>query len=160
MLNNDEIVEFLWNNCKDEKGDLILSNLDLTKFRDVHFSFNKVKRELYQNHQIVGKGLQQNYQKVGSYLRQDRQVVGRTLHQNYQKVGETLHQDNQEVKEDLRQNEQKVDGVLYGHRLEDDEHWEKHGRFTIRKPLKQITLDELLTMGYVLRNAVRFDDEY
>lgn len=69
MLSKEEVVKWLSENCKNACGDLVLSNLDLTKdFHDVNISGLKVKGSLIQSYQTVGEYLQQVEQSVGKIL--------------------------------------------------------------------------------------------
>lgn len=66
MKKIQEIRDWLLENAVDEEGDLYLIGLDFSDFDgDVYICNMKVKNDLYQNFQIVGKSLIQNYQKVG-----------------------------------------------------------------------------------------------
>ena len=64
MLNHKEIVEWLWENCRDEDNNLILSGLDLRDFNNVYFSRNLINQDLIQANQTVGGDLYQHNQKV------------------------------------------------------------------------------------------------
>ena len=129
MLDKEQIVEWLYENCRDEHGNLILSELDLTEFNDVYFNKNEIKGDLHQDKQIVGGGIYQSHQEAGE-----------DLIQGFQKVGKTLLQCNQRV------------GIRFvNHKLQDDEYWEQGDNWVIRKKrLKKITLEELEQMGYEL----------
>ena len=65
------------------------------------------------------------------------------------KVKGDLFQNFQEVAGDLMQNSQEVNGNFYGHKLKDNEKWERREYYVIRvKDLKKITREELAEMGY------------
>lgn len=107
-----EIRDWLLENAVDEDGDLYLIGLDFSDFDgNVYICNMKVKNDLYQNFQIVGKSLMQNYQKSG-----------KDLYQDFQKVGKNLYQDSQEVGEDFR-----------NHKLESNEYWEEKDFYVVRR---------------------------
>ena len=64
MLSKTEVVNWLWENCRDKDGDLRLDGLDLTIFDDVYFRGNKIRNDLDLSHQEVGGSLFQDHQKV------------------------------------------------------------------------------------------------
>ena len=64
MLSREEVVKWLWNNCRDVNNNLVLSYLDLRDFNDVCINELKVKRDLYVSHQEVGGDLHQVNQTV------------------------------------------------------------------------------------------------
>ena len=141
MLSKDKIVDWLWENCRDENNDLVLNYLDLTRFDDVYFNCNKVRGTLYQDNQEVGESLYQDCQKVGEFLCQSDQKVNGNLHQSRQTVDGNLHQTSQKVK-----------GEFYNHKLKENEYWEEDYDYIFRKKkLKEISLEELAQMGYKLK---------
>lgn len=76
-----EIRDWLLENAVDDKGDLILSDLDLSDFDGNVFICNiKVKKSLFQNFQKVGEDLHQDCQDVGESLWQDHQNVGKEFY--------------------------------------------------------------------------------
>lgn len=55
MKTKEEIRDWLLNNCLDEEGNLILSNLDFSNFEgDVYMNGLKVKHSLHLNFQEIG----------------------------------------------------------------------------------------------------------
>ena len=108
-----EIKEWLLNNCVNENGDLNLSELDFSDFDGyIDISRMKVKVDLYQNEQEVGRDLHQDKQKVKGTLWQFYQKVEGNLYQNTHEVEGNLWQYFQEVKGNLYQNAHKVEGEL------------------------------------------------
>ena len=94
----EEIKSWLLENCIDENGDLDLMYLDFSDFEgNVDISFMKVKGDLYQHNQRVGRNLYQDYQEVKGDLSQYNQEVKANLLQGYQKVEGNLYQSNQKV---------------------------------------------------------------
>lgn len=76
-----EIKNWLLENAVDEKGDLILSELDLSDFDgNVYINFMKVKRSLHQDCQNVGDSLWQCNQQVKKDLCQEHQTVGESFY--------------------------------------------------------------------------------
>lgn len=72
MLTPKEAKKLLLDNFTDEDGNLNISNIDLSDFEgDVYLSGWKVKRNLFQGFQDVGRDLSQYSQKVGRNLYQD-----------------------------------------------------------------------------------------
>ena len=142
MKTKQEIKRWLLENCVNDKGDLDLGELDFSDFEgNVRIYYMKVKNNLYQYCQAVGGDLFQDYQKVGGGLWQRKQ-----------KVQGDLYQDGQVVSGDLYQECQSVEGDLLSHELENDEEWEEESFYVLRaKALKEITLDELATMGYKIK---------
>lgn len=66
MKKIQEIRDWLLENAVDEEGDLYLIGLDFSEFDgDVYISSMKVKNDLFQNFQIVGRNLHQAHQNVG-----------------------------------------------------------------------------------------------
>ena len=130
MKSIEEIRDWLLANAVNNEGDLYLVGLDLSNFDgDVFISKMKVKNNLYQNFQIVGKSLMQNYQKSGEDLLQYCQDVGKSLYQDSQKVGEEF----------------------YNHKLNKNEYWEEYKDYVMRrKNHKKITKKQLAEMGYEL----------
>lgn len=142
MKSIKEIRDWLLENAVDDKGDLILSDLDLSNFDgNVYICNMKVKKNLFQN-----------YQEVGYVLYQEFQRVGKDLFQHNQQVGGELLQNNQKVKENLFQCNQTVGKNFYNHKLKEDEYWKEEERCVVRKKkLKEITLEELEKMGFKLK---------
>ena len=162
MLDKNEIVDWLYVNCKDVNDNLILNNLDLTRFNNVYFNNNKIKGDLcqkyqevegnlHQGSQVVGGSLYQGYQTVNKHLRQHHQKVNGDLSQFCQEVGGDLYQNEHLVEGDLFQNDQNVEGDLFSHKLKENEYWEVKSDTVVRKKvLKKITLEELESMEYEL----------
>lgn len=115
QLTIDDLKQIMLNNFVDEYGNLDLSGLDFSDFdKDVIISRMKVKGNLWQEHQIVGKNLNQFHQKVSENLYQEYQIVKGNLFQCEQEVKRNLYQDYQEVNGDLYQNnQQNVKGKIY-----------------------------------------------
>ena len=91
MKTINEIKQWLLENATDEKGDLVLSNLDLSDFNgDVYIDGWKVKRSLMQFNQTVGEDLLQYHQIVKGDLIQSFQKVNGNLFQFCQKVKGTI----------------------------------------------------------------------
>ena len=151
MLDKEQIVEWLYENCRDEHGNLILRELDLRRFNDVYFNKNIVHGTLYQNFQNVEKCLYQSYQKVGGNLEQNNSSVSGCLYQSCQRVSEDLAQHSHCVAKNLIQHNQTVGGDLVSHKLQDNEYWVNKKSCITRKTLKDITAKELAEMGYRLK---------
>lgn len=121
MKSKEYIKKWLLENAVDDKGDLILSDLDFSDFDgNVFISHMKVKRSLFQSHQEVG----------GDLL------------QNDQIVAENLYQDNQNVGEDFINH--RLDEDEY---WKDD----NHNNYVFRMRKEEITLEELEKMGFKLK---------
>lgn len=88
MLSKSEIKKWLLENCVDGRGNLDLSNLDLTDFDGCVLTCGmRVKKSLYQDAQEVGGALYQSNQRVDQWLYQDNQLVLGNLWQGQQSVG-------------------------------------------------------------------------
>ena len=89
----EEIKSWLLENCVDEDGSLDLSELDFSDFEgNVHISFMKVKKTLFQDCQKVGIDLYQDCHTVEGNLWQDNQKVEGNLYQSNQKVSGKTHE--------------------------------------------------------------------
>ena len=135
MKTKQEIEKWLLENCVDENGNLVIRNIDLSKFKgnvildswkigaSANLSFWEVKGNLYQYYQKVNGNLYQSFQSA------------KNLYQHCQNVSKDLV--SQKLKED--EEEEWVD-------------WRGSDRAVIRaKKLKEISLDELAEMGYKLK---------
>lgn len=151
---NNELRNLLLKNCLDDNGDLVISDIDLSKFKgnvilkswkvggDVDLSFWEVKGNLYQNSQTVNGNLNQSCHIVKGDLDQSCQTA-KNIYQGSQKA-ENLFQSHQNISKDL-----------VSQKLEEDEEWVDYQgseRAVIRaKKLKEISLDELTKIGYKLK---------
>ena len=138
-LTNDELRDLLLENCVNENGDLVICDIDLSKFKgnvilkgwkiggSAGLSSWEVKGNLYQHCQKVNGNLYQDCQTAENIF-QDFQIVNGNLYQHCQKVKGTLYQGWQTAK-NLEQDSQNVGA----------------------KKLKEISLDELAKMGYKLK---------
>lgn len=149
MLTAEEKRDWIVENCRDEKGNIDLRNLDFSKVKcDVYIGGMIVNGVLYQGGQKVEGSVFQNGIKATGTIHQGSQKAG-ILYQDYQKVGFNLHQDHQEVGGDLYQGRQNVAGRLYGHKLEDFEEWINETNEVLRvRHLRKITAEDLEKMGY------------
>ena len=127
MKKTDEIRDWLLKNAVDSDGDLWLDCLDFSNFDgNVYIGNMKVKRNLNQDSQVVKGNLYQNRQDVQGNLQQSSQHVQGNLYQNFQVVKGNLYNS----------------GNKYGGELMET---------PSTKLLKEITLDELKEMGYVIK---------
>lgn len=132
-MNNEEKRDWLLENCVNEAGDLVICDIDLSKF----------KGKVYLTGWKVGGDVDLTFWKVQGDLYQHCQRVNGNLYQSFQ-TAKNLHQSCQIVSKDL-----------ISQKLKEDEEWvsfQGSDCAVIRaKKLKEISLDELAKMGYKLK---------
>lgn len=130
----NELRDLLLKNCLDENGDLVISDIDLSKF----------KGKVILSGWTVGGSVDLSYWDVKGNLYQYCQEVNGDLYQSCQIVNGNIFQDSQKVGKDL-----------ISQKLKEDEEWvdfQGSDCAVIRaKKLKEISLDELAKMGYKLK---------
>ena len=107
MKTIEEIRDWLLANAVDDKGDLILSELDLSNFNgDVYINRMKVKKSLWQDCQEIGESLWQDCQYVGENLHQDFQTVGKEFYNH--KLNKNEYWEEKETFVIRRKNHKKI----------------------------------------------------
>ena len=150
----NELRDLLLENCLNENGDLVISDIDLSDFKGkVILKGWTVGGSVDLSHWEVNGDLKQSYQKVNGDLEQDSHTVNGDLYQSWQ-TAENIYQSYQTA-ENLYQGWQNVSKDLISQKLKEDEEWVSfHGsdRAVIRaKKVKEISKDELAKMGYKLK---------
>ena len=127
MKDTTEIRDWLLKNAVDRYGDLMLGNLDLSEFAgDVYIDGMKVKGDLIQGlHEVQGNLYQYGHEVKGS------------LYQSRNEVQGNLYQSRNEVKGNLYNKNNEYGDCLY--------------ETPSTKLLKEITLEELAELGYILK---------
>ena len=102
MKKIEELKEYLLENFVDEKGNLVISGLDLSEF----------KGDIWREGWIVKGNLKQDSNKVGGDLEQYGNIVEGHLQQRSNKVKGNLYQGNNTLGGDLKRQPNRFDGVL------------------------------------------------
>ena len=150
----NELRDLLLENCLNENGDLVISDIDLSDFKGkVILKGWTVGGSVDLSHWEVNGDLKQSYQKVNGDLEQDSHTVNGDLYQSWQ-TAENIYQSYQTA-ENLNQGWQNVSKDLISQKLKENEEWvsfQGSDRVVIRaKKLKEISLDELAKKGYKLK---------
>ena len=122
-MNNEELRDLFLENCVNKDGDLVISDIDLSKF----------KGKVYLTGWKIGGSADLSSWKVKGNLYQYCQTVNGDLDQSWQKVSKDL------ISQKLNEDEEWVD-------------YQGSDYAVIRtKKLKEISKDELAKMGYKLK---------